>query len=53
MEHDEMLDAVADELLQAIEKKDKKALCEALEALVLHITDSDQEPEQMPPLDAA
>lgn len=41
--NDELLDAVADELLQAIEKKDKKALCEALQALVLHISDLDAE----------
>lgn len=42
-ETDEILDAVADELLQAIEKKDKKMLLDALQALVLHIQDMDAE----------
>ena len=40
---DDMLDAVASELLQAIEKKDKKMLADALTALVLHIQDEDRE----------
>jgi len=43
-----MLDAVADELLQAIEKKDKKLLCDALTALVLHIKDQDEEQAMQP-----
>lgn len=40
---DQMLDQVAGELLDAIEKKDKHALMEALEALVLHISDKDEQ----------
>lgn len=41
------VDAVAEDLLMAIEKKDKKLLKEALEALVSHIQDMDQEQDQM------
>lgn len=40
---DSMLDSVAQEMLQAIEKKDHKMLLEALTALVLHIQDADKE----------
>lgn len=43
---DQMLDAVADEFLQAIERKDKRALREALEALVLHIKDQDDKQDE-------
>ncbi len=48
--HDEdfdMLDAVAGDLLQAIEKKDKAALKAALSALCDHIQDLDSEQDQM------
>lgn len=40
---DSMLDSVAQEMLQAIAKKDHKMMLEALTALVLHIQDMDQE----------
>jgi hypothetical protein len=36
-----LIDSVADELLEAIEKKDIKALRQALQALVLSIKDHD------------
>lgn len=49
MDQEAMLDAVADELLQAIEHKDKKMLRESLQALILHIQDEDQEQDQMEP----
>lgn len=42
----EMMDQVAQELLTAIEHKDHKALREALEALVLHICDEDNQQPQ-------
>ncbi len=48
---DELMDQVAAEMLEAIEKKDKKMLLDALQALVLHIGDADQEQDQMPPMD--
>jgi hypothetical protein len=54
MEHDmdEMMNQVAQELLEGIEKKDHKMVMDALTALVLHIQDQDQEQdsqmEQMP-----
>lgn len=38
-----MLDAVAEDLLMAIEKKDKKLLREALKSLCMHIQDMDEE----------
>ncbi len=43
---EELMDQVAGEFLQAIESKDKKALCEALEALVLYIQDEDQKQDE-------
>lgn len=45
MEHDmdEMMDQVAQELLEGIEKKDHKMVMDALTALVFHIQDADQE----------
>ncbi len=45
---DQMLDSVAQEMLQAIEKKDHKMLLEALTALVLHIKDQDEAQDEMP-----
>lgn len=45
---DSMLDSVAQEMLQAIEKKDHKMLLEALTALVLHIKDQDEAQDQEP-----
>lgn len=39
---DTIIDAVASEFLEAIEKKDVRALRQALEALVLHIKDMDE-----------
>jgi len=38
---DDMMSQCADEMLQAIEHKDKKMLMDALEALVLHIQSED------------
>lgn len=50
---DELMDQVAAELLEGIEKKDKKMVMDALQALVLHIQDNDQEQDQQPmPMDA-
>ncbi len=43
----DMLGAVADDLLAAIEKKDKGALKAALEALCEHIQDLDSEQDQL------
>lgn len=43
---DSLMDQVADEFLQAIEKKDKGLLRDALKALVLHIQDEDQEQDE-------
>lgn len=40
---DALIDSVAQELMQAIEKKDVKGFRSALEALVLHIQDMDKE----------
>lgn len=45
-EMDGMLDQVAEEFLKAVETKDKKMMLEALEALVLHIQDMDEEQDQ-------
>lgn len=45
MEND-LMDQVADELLQAIETKNKTMLRDALKALVLHIQDEDAEQDQ-------
>lgn len=48
-DHDEgfdMLEAVADDLLTAIEKKDKARLKGALEALISHIQDLDYEQDE-------
>jgi len=45
-EHDEefdMLDAIAEDLIMAVERKDKRMLKEALEALVMHIQEEDEE----------
>jgi hypothetical protein len=39
----ELISHVADEFMEAIEKKDKSLLLDALRALVLHIQDEDQE----------
>ncbi len=39
----DMVDAVAEDILMAVEKKDKALLKEALGALVSHIQDLDQE----------
>lgn len=53
MEHDmdEMMNQVAQELLEGIEKKDHKMVMDALTALVLHIQDQDQEQDsQMEPM---
>ncbi len=41
-----MLDAVAGDLLHAIEKKDKTLLKSALEALVEHIKEEDEQQDQ-------
>lgn len=38
----EMMDAIVDDMLEAFNKKDKKLLKGALEALVEHIQDKDQ-----------
>lgn len=43
---DDLMDQVADELLHAIETKNKKALRDALTALVLHIQDEDEKQDQ-------
>lgn len=43
---EQMLDQVADEFIQAIETKDKKMLVDALEALVCHIQDADEEQDK-------
>lgn len=40
---DELLGQVADELIEAFEKKDKALLVEALRALILHFGDEDLE----------
>jgi hypothetical protein len=42
----DLMDQVVDELFQAIEKKDKALLREALKALVLHIQDEDAEQDE-------
>ena len=42
-----MLDAVADDLLSAIEKKDRKALRAVLEAFAEHIQSMDQEQDSL------
>ena len=42
----EMLDAVAEDLLMGIEKKDKNLLKSALEALVEHIQAADEEQDE-------
>ncbi len=42
----DMLDAVVEDLLLAIDKHDKKLLKEALTALCQHIQDMDQEQDQ-------
>jgi hypothetical protein len=42
----ELLDMVAQELFEAIEKKDSRAFRDALEALVLHIQDQDEEQDK-------
>lgn len=39
---DAMLDDVAGELFEALERKDKRAFRQSLEALVLHIKDADE-----------
>lgn len=41
-----MLDAVAEDILAAIERKDKKLLKEALSALVEHIESSDEDQDE-------
>lgn len=43
---DDLLEQVAHELMEAIEKKDKALLIEALRALVLHIQDEDQKQDE-------
>jgi len=43
---DDIMDHVADEFLQAIERKDKRLLREALSALVLHIQDEDKKQDE-------
>lgn len=40
---DQMMDQVAHELMEGIEKKDSKMVMDALTALVLHIQDADQD----------
>lgn len=40
---DELMGHVADELLEAFEKKDRELLMDALRALVLQIQDEDRE----------
>lgn len=45
-EVDPMMSQVWDELMQAIENKDKRLGMEALKALVLYINDNDQEQDQ-------
>ncbi len=42
----DLMDAVVDELFDALEKKDKGMLKEALKALVLQIQDEDREQDQ-------
>lgn len=42
----DMLDAVAEDFLLAIEKKDKKLLKEALSALCEHLQDTDEKQDQ-------
>lgn len=44
---EELLNEVASELMEAIEKKDKKLLIDALTALVLHIQDMDKQQDEM------
>lgn len=43
---DDLMDQVASELLEAIEKKNPKMLRDALTALVLHIQDEDKQQDQ-------
>lgn len=42
-----MLDQVASEFLEAVEKKDRQMMLKALEALVLHIKDEDEKQDAM------
>lgn len=46
---EEMMNQVAHELLEGIEKKDAKMVMDALTALVLHIQDQDQEQDSHMP----
>jgi hypothetical protein len=41
-DQDELMDSVAGELLEGLEKKDKQMVMDALTALVLHIGDMDK-----------
>lgn len=48
-EHDEdfdMLEAIADDMLEAFKKGDKKRLKDALEAFVVHIQEEDAEQDK-------
>lgn len=42
-----LMDQVASELLEGIEKKDKKMVMDAIKALVLHIQDEDEKQDSM------
>lgn len=44
--NDDLMDSVAQEMLDAVEKKDHKLFIEALEALVRHIQDMDEESDK-------
>lgn len=43
---DQLMDSVAQELLEGLEKKDKQMVLDALTALVLHIQDMDKEQDE-------
>ncbi len=45
-EDDQLLDSVAQEMLDAIDRKDHKAMLDALTALVTYIQQEDQEQDQ-------
>jgi hypothetical protein len=45
-DENDLLDFVASEFLEGIEKKDKSMVIDALRALVLHIQDEDSEQDE-------
>jgi len=44
--NDDLMDSVAQEMLDAVDKKDHKLFIEALEALVRHIQEMDEEQDR-------